>query len=124
MFAHACKLGLEGIVSKRAGSRYWSGSQRAMAEVEESGFSAGECASWKRTDLGAQDRRPSGASLDRALTGGRCPRERPLESGGGSKAGGAPMKISARNQLQGTIVEVVKGATTAHVQIEVGGSYA
>jgi molybdopterin-binding protein len=31
------------------------------------------------------------------------------------------MKISARNQLQGTIVDVAKGATTAHVQIEVGG---
>jgi molybdopterin-binding protein len=30
------------------------------------------------------------------------------------------MRISARNQLQGTIVEVAKGATTAHVQIEVG----
>ncbi len=32
------------------------------------------------------------------------------------------MKISARNQLQGTIVEVHKGATTAHVLIEVGGT--
>jgi len=32
------------------------------------------------------------------------------------------MKISARNQLQGTIVEVQKGATTAHVLIEVGGA--
>jgi ATP-dependent DNA ligase len=24
-FAKACEIGLEGIVSKRAGSRYWSG---------------------------------------------------------------------------------------------------
>jgi molybdopterin-binding protein len=32
------------------------------------------------------------------------------------------MKISARNQLHGTIVQVAKGATTAHVQIEVGGA--
>lgn len=32
------------------------------------------------------------------------------------------MKISARNRLKGTIVEVVKGATTAHVRIDVGGS--
>ena len=32
------------------------------------------------------------------------------------------MKISARNQLQGTIKEVHKGATTAHVEIEVGGT--
>jgi molybdopterin-binding protein len=32
------------------------------------------------------------------------------------------MKISARNQLHGTIAEVHKGATTAHVEIEVGGA--
>ena len=32
------------------------------------------------------------------------------------------MKISARNQLQGTIKDVHKGATTAHVEIEVGGT--
>ena len=31
------------------------------------------------------------------------------------------MKLSARNQLKGTIVEVKKGATTAHVRIDVGG---
>ncbi|GLR53354.1 molybdopterin-binding protein [Shinella yambaruensis] len=32
------------------------------------------------------------------------------------------MKISARNRLKGKIVEVVLGATTAHVRIDVGGS--
>ncbi len=32
------------------------------------------------------------------------------------------MKISARNILRGTIVEVVKGQTTAHVRIDVGGT--
>ncbi|WP_271895120.1 TOBE domain-containing protein [Candidatus Phyllobacterium onerii] len=32
------------------------------------------------------------------------------------------MKISARNRLKGKIVEVVKGATTAHVRIDIGGS--
>jgi molybdopterin-binding protein len=32
------------------------------------------------------------------------------------------MKISARNQLHGTITEVHKGATTSHVEIEVGGA--
>lgn len=32
------------------------------------------------------------------------------------------MKISARNRLKGTIVEVAKGATTAHVKIDVGGT--
>jgi molybdopterin-binding protein len=31
------------------------------------------------------------------------------------------MKISARNQLKGSIVEVVKGATTSHVRIDIGG---
>ncbi len=32
------------------------------------------------------------------------------------------MKISARNRLKGTVVEVAKGATTAHVRIDVGGT--
>jgi molybdopterin-binding protein len=31
------------------------------------------------------------------------------------------MKFSARNQLKGRIVEVKKGATTAHVRIDIGG---
>jgi molybdopterin-binding protein len=31
------------------------------------------------------------------------------------------MKISARNVLKGLIVDVTKGATTAHVEIDVGG---
>jgi molybdopterin-binding protein len=32
------------------------------------------------------------------------------------------MKISARNRLKGKIVEVRKGATTAHVRIDIGGT--
>jgi molybdopterin-binding protein len=32
------------------------------------------------------------------------------------------VKISARNRLKGTVIEVIKGATTAHVRIDVGGS--
>ncbi|MBV9287834.1 MAG: molybdopterin-binding protein [Hyphomicrobiales bacterium] len=32
------------------------------------------------------------------------------------------MKISARNRLQGTIRDIVKGATTSHVLIDVGGT--
>ena len=32
------------------------------------------------------------------------------------------MRLSARNQLKGRIVEVTKGATTAHVRIEVNGT--
>ena len=31
------------------------------------------------------------------------------------------MKLSARNQLKGRVVEVKKGATTAHVRIDIGG---
>ncbi len=32
------------------------------------------------------------------------------------------MRISARNVLKGKVVEVVKGATTAHVRLDVGGT--
>ena len=32
------------------------------------------------------------------------------------------MKISARNRLKGKVVEVRKGATTAHVRIDVNGT--
>lgn len=31
------------------------------------------------------------------------------------------MRISARNALKGKIVDVKKGATTAHIRIDVGG---
>jgi molybdopterin-binding protein len=31
------------------------------------------------------------------------------------------MKISARNQLKGTITSVEKGQTTGHVRIDIGG---
>jgi molybdopterin-binding protein len=31
------------------------------------------------------------------------------------------MKLSARNQLKGTVVDVIKGATTSHVRIDIGG---
>ncbi len=31
------------------------------------------------------------------------------------------MKLSARNRIKGKIVDVKKGATTAHVKIDVGG---
>jgi molybdopterin-binding protein len=32
------------------------------------------------------------------------------------------MKLSARNQIKGTIKTVTKGQTTAHVEIDVGGT--
>ena len=31
------------------------------------------------------------------------------------------MKISARNTLKGKIIDVTRGATTAHVKIDIGG---
>ena len=39
----------------------------------------------------------------------------------GQKSMEVRMKLSARNQIKGTIVEVVKGQTTAHVKINIGG---
>jgi molybdopterin-binding protein len=30
------------------------------------------------------------------------------------------MKLSARNQIKGKIVKVTKGATTSHVQVDIG----
>jgi molybdopterin-binding protein len=36
------------------------------------------------------------------------------------KRGVAAMKLSARNQIKGTVVEVRKGTTTAHVRIDIG----
>jgi len=32
------------------------------------------------------------------------------------------MKLSARNQIKGKVVEITKGATTAHVRIDTGGA--
>jgi molybdopterin-binding protein len=32
------------------------------------------------------------------------------------------MKLSARNVLKGRVVKIVRGQTTAHVKIDVGGS--
>ena len=31
------------------------------------------------------------------------------------------MRISARNQIKGAVVEVKKGATTSHVRVDIGG---
>ena len=42
VFAHACKLGLEGIVSKRAGSRYRSGPSRNWLKCLNPAFQRGD----------------------------------------------------------------------------------
>ena len=31
------------------------------------------------------------------------------------------MRISARNQIKGTVLEVKKGATTSHIRVDIGG---
>jgi len=31
------------------------------------------------------------------------------------------MRLSARNQIKGTIVDIQKGITTAHVRLDIGG---
>jgi molybdopterin-binding protein len=31
------------------------------------------------------------------------------------------MRISARNQIKGTVSEVKKGATTSHIRVDIGG---
>jgi molybdopterin-binding protein len=33
------------------------------------------------------------------------------------------MRISARNQIKGTVVEVKKGATTSHIRVDIGGGH-
>lgn len=33
-----------------------------------------------------------------------------------------PVKLSARNQIKGRIVGVMRGATTSHIRLDVGGS--
>ena len=30
------------------------------------------------------------------------------------------MRISARNQIKGTVLEVTKGATTSHIRVDIG----
>ena len=31
------------------------------------------------------------------------------------------MRLSARNQIKGTVTNVITGATTAHVRVDIGG---
>ena len=38
----------------------------------------------------------------------------------GKNSEGLIMRISARNQIKGTVVEVKKGATTSHVRVDIG----
>jgi molybdopterin-binding protein len=32
------------------------------------------------------------------------------------------MRLSARNQIRGTVLEVKKGATTSHIRVDIGGN--
>jgi molybdopterin-binding protein len=38
----------------------------------------------------------------------------------GQNLEGDTMRISARNQIKGTVVEVTKGATTSHIRVDIG----
>ena len=49
IFRHACYMGLEGIVSKRIGSRYVSGRTRVWLKTKNPGFRIGVDASQART---------------------------------------------------------------------------
>ena len=33
------------------------------------------------------------------------------------------MRLSARTQIKGTVVEVTKGATTSHIRVDIGGTF-
>jgi hypothetical protein len=52
VFRHACKLGLEGIVSKRLGSRLSFRLLARLAEVQEPGRASGEGGRRSLDDLG------------------------------------------------------------------------
>ena len=32
------------------------------------------------------------------------------------------MRLSARNQIKGTVVDVKRGATTSHIRVDIGGN--
>jgi molybdopterin-binding protein len=49
----------------------------------------------------------------RAFAGPRHTRDKPAKD--------TIMRISARNQIKGTVIEVTKGATTSHVRVDIGG---
>src|SRR5262245_50124601 len=57
------------------------------------------------------DRRPRGRLTGRRLA---------ARGAVGHARGGAGMKLSARNVLKGKVLSVKKGATTAHVRIDIG----
>jgi molybdopterin-binding protein len=63
-------------------------------------------------------------SIQRFRAGAKTSKEAPLGPTGPLHqiSGEAPMRISARNRLKGKVTEVTKGATTAHVKIDVGGT--
>jgi molybdopterin-binding protein len=47
--------------------------------------------------------------------------ERTLHSEASEPHKETSLRISARNQIKGKVVEVTKGATTSHVRVDVGG---
>jgi molybdopterin-binding protein len=63
------------------------------------------------------------------IIGGRSRRRRERTLRSNRQSAGRParpnivrtaMRISARNQIKGTVVEVKKGATTSHIRVDIG----
>jgi hypothetical protein len=64
------------------------------------------------------------SSIQRFRAAAKTSKQAPLGSwqGQGPQFGESTMRISARNHLKGKVTEVTKGATKAHVRIDVGGT--
>jgi molybdopterin-binding protein len=67
-----------------------------------------------------KNRRKSCGKMDITYPAAPWP-ERALRDQRDLERKGNGMKISARNSLEGTVKEVIKGATTAHVELELKG---
>jgi molybdopterin-binding protein len=104
---------------------YWSSANKLPPIGGRAQAPPGNAARHRRAagsgpDIPPRDRRSavSLSSRRNALPDRRCPISRrvPIEQE-------VTMKISARNQFKGKIIEVRKGATTAHVRLEIAPGY-
>ena len=59
--------------------------------------------------------------LHRAGANGIVPPRRPIRPGRAKWREPIVMKISARNHIQGKVVEIVKGTVAAKVKVDIGG---
>src|SRR5262249_17251958 len=68
VFRHACKLGVEGVVSKRLGSSYRSGRSKELAQNEKPGSTRGDAGG--RGRLGAEGNDVDGQDQQAAASTG------------------------------------------------------